>query len=96
MTKWDRYYGLNIFWRLRDIMCLQFCSKIIKVQCCWRNTDELPIHINIRYFFVTDCIQREGLTVEYCPTDDMLGDFGTKPLQGKKFLDFWRMLLNEE
>jgi len=53
-------------------------------------------HINIWYFFVTDCIQREGLTVEYCPTDDMLGDFGTKPLQGKKFLDFRHMLLNED
>jgi len=52
-------------------------------------------HINIRYFFVTDCIQRKNLTVEYCPTDDMLADFGTKPLQGKKFLDFRRMLLNE-
>jgi len=53
-------------------------------------------HINIRYFFITDCIQREGLSVEYCPTDDMLGDFGTKPLQGKKFFDFRRQLLNED
>mmetsp|Transcript_13232 Transcript_13232/g.19019 ORF Transcript_13232/g.19019 Transcript_13232/m.19019 type:complete len:254 (+) Transcript_13232:881-1642(+) len=52
-------------------------------------------HINIRYFFITDCIQQEKLSVEYCPTDDMLGDFGTKPLQGKKFCDFCQ-LLNED
>jgi hypothetical protein len=28
------------------------------------------------------------LVVEYCPTDDMTGDFHTKPLQGEKFLRF--------
>jgi len=53
-------------------------------------------HINIRYFFITDCIQQEKLSKEYCLTDDMLGDFGTKPLQGKKFRDFRQMLLNED
>jgi len=26
--------------------------------------------------------------VIYCPTDEMIGDFMTKPLQGKKFLNF--------
>jgi len=52
-------------------------------------------HINIRYFFVTDCIRREGLKLEHCATDNMLGDFGTKPLQGKKFVDFRKELLNE-
>ena len=42
-------------------------------------------HINIRYFFIKDCIDKNYLKVEYCPTDDMIGDFPSKPLQGKKF-----------
>ena len=29
-------------------------------------------HINIHYFFVTDCIQSKEVAVEYCPTDKML------------------------
>ena len=44
--------------------------------------------INIRYFFLTDQIAKGNLMVEYCPTDDMTGDYMTKPTQGKKFADF--------
>ena len=42
-------------------------------------------HINIRCFFVTDCINKGDLQVEYCPTEDMVADFFTKPLQGKLY-----------
>jgi len=51
-------------------------------------------HINIRYFFITDCIQRGEFTVEFCPTDDMWADFLTKPLQGKKFMQLRKILMN--
>jgi hypothetical protein len=51
-------------------------------------------HLEIRYFFVTDNIKRKNLRVEYCPTDDMLADFFTKPLQGAKFRRFRAMILN--
>jgi hypothetical protein len=45
-------------------------------------------HINIRYFFVTDRIRKNELTVEWCPTGDMIGDFMTKPNQGTLFTKF--------
>ena len=45
-------------------------------------------HINIRYFFVTDRIGAKELSVEYCPTDEMIADYFTKPLQGAKFVEF--------
>jgi hypothetical protein len=45
-------------------------------------------HIDIRYFFVTDNIKKGNMRVEYCPTDDMLADFFTKPLQGKSTDNF--------
>ena len=48
--------------------------------------------IAIRYYFVTDRITKGELTVEWCPTADMIADFMTKPLQGRalfcKFRDF--------
>ena len=34
------------------------------------------------------------MRIEYCPTDEMVSDFMTKPLQGKKFRDFRKMMLN--
>lgn len=42
-------------------------------------------HINIRFFWVTDCLKQNGIDLEYCPTDQMLGDFFTKLLQGRLF-----------
>ena len=43
-------------------------------------------HLNIRFFFVKDIYDRKLLSIVYCPTDDMLGDYFTKPVQGKKFI----------
>ena len=51
-------------------------------------------HLNIRYFFVTDRIRSKELSVEYCSTHDMIGDFFTKPLQGKLFLKFRSLIMN--
>ena len=45
-------------------------------------------HIDIRYFFVKDRIDKGELRVEYCPSSIMLADFFTKPLQGQLFKKF--------
>ena len=42
-------------------------------------------HVDIRYFFVKDRVDKGEISVEYCPTDIMLADYLTKPLQGRKF-----------
>jgi hypothetical protein len=51
-------------------------------------------HVNIRYFFVADRIETKELRVEYCPTDDMWGDFMTKAQQGSKFRRMRAKLMN--
>ena len=51
-------------------------------------------HIKIRYFFITDQIQKGNVQVEYCPTDEMTGDYMSKPLQGSKFVKFRRLIMN--
>ena len=45
-------------------------------------------HIHIRYFFATDKIEKKELKLIYCPTDKMIADYSTKPLQGAKFIEF--------
>ena len=45
-------------------------------------------HIDIRFFWIKDCADREEITIIYCPTYMMLADFLTKPLQGKLFQIF--------
>ena len=53
-------------------------------------------HMNIRYFFVADVQERKQITLEYCPTDEMIGDFFTKPLGGAKFRRFRNIIMNIE
>ena len=51
-------------------------------------------HVDMRYFFITDRIEKKEVSVEYCPTEDMIGDFFTKPLQGSLFRKFRALILN--
>jgi hypothetical protein len=48
---------------------------------------------NIRYFFLTDQIKKGNVQVEYCPTGEMIADFMTKPLQGKLFEKFRKLIM---
>ena len=50
-------------------------------------------HINIRHFWVTDRLKSDGIILKHCPTDLMLADFLTKPLQGSLFRKFRAVLL---
>ena len=50
-------------------------------------------HINMRYFFVTDRIRMGDVSVDWCPTEDMMGDFFTKPNQGALFRRFRDMIM---
>ena len=45
-------------------------------------------HINVRYFFMKDRVEDGEIEVVYCPTGEMVGDYFTKPLQGRKFEQF--------
>ena len=51
-------------------------------------------HLNVRYYYIKDCIDKRLLEVLYCPTDDMLGDFPSKPLQGSKFKKHLKSMMN--
>ena len=50
--------------------------------------------LDVHYYYITDQIERKNARVAYCPTDDMVGDFFTKPLQGSKFVRFRNAILN--
>jgi hypothetical protein len=49
------------------------------------STSDRTRHINIRYFWLTDRVKNGELNIEYVPTEFMLADILTKPLQGEHF-----------
>jgi hypothetical protein len=50
-------------------------------------------HIDIRYFFLKDRVKQDDITIRHCPTEAMLADFLTKPLQGELFRRFRDVLM---
>jgi len=51
--------------------------------------------LNVRYFFLTDQVEKGNLSIKYCPTDEMWGNFHSKPLQGEKFHRFRSDIMGE-
>ena len=50
-------------------------------------------HLEVRYYFVTDNVGRKRVSIEYCPTQDMVADFFTKPLQGALFFKLRKIIM---
>jgi hypothetical protein len=51
-------------------------------------------HLNVRYYFITDQIKKGHVKVAFCPTQEMIADFFTKPLQGGLFVRMREKILN--
>lgn len=52
-------------------------------------------HIDIQYFFIKNRLELEDIVVEHCPTEQMLADFYTKPLQGNLFRKFRAVVMGQ-
>jgi hypothetical protein len=51
-------------------------------------------HFDIKYFYISDLIERREVSIEYCPTEEMVADYMTKPLTGAKFYKFKQLIMN--
>ena len=69
----------------KNILCQDDKSTIL-LKMNGRKSAGKCLHVlNIHHFFNTDQVERGNMTIECCPTNDMWGDFHSKPLQGIKF-----------
>ena len=71
-----------------NIVCQDKRSAIKLEKNGMRSSGKRTRHINIRYFFITDCMTVNELSINYYPTLDMIGDYFTKSLQGTLFKTF--------
>jgi hypothetical protein len=72
---------------------MQDNMSTIKLAEKGRSTSDRTRHIKIRYYFVNQFIENGEMKIKYCPTDEMVADVLTKPLQGDKFTTLARKLL---
>jgi hypothetical protein len=95
LVLWTRYFLQAQGYEVKENKVFQDNqSAILLERNGRRSSSRRTRHINIRYFFVTDRIQAKELTVEYCPTEEMLADMFTKPLQGSLFRKFRAAVMN--
>jgi hypothetical protein len=86
---WTRYFVQAQGYEVRENIVYQDNQSAMLLERNGKaSSSKRTKHINIRYYFVTDRIKQQELTVEWCPTGDMVADFMTKPLQGGLFRKF--------
>ena len=72
---------------------MQDNMSTIKLAEKGRSTSDRTRHIKIRYYFVNQFLENGEMKIKYCPTDEMVADILTKPLQGSQFIKLSRKLL---
>jgi hypothetical protein len=94
MILWSRYFLLEQGYNVEDNILFQDNRSAILLEKNGRtSSSKRTKHINVRYYFVTDRMAKGELKVQWCPTDTMVADFMTKPLQGKLFRRFRDIIL---
>ena len=80
---WFRYFRLAQGDSPEEDVLMQDNKSAILLQKNWPySTRKGSKHIHVRYFFVVDKIRNKEVKIIYCPTELMIADFNTKPLQG--------------
>ena len=71
---------------IRDNVILQDNQSTMLLACNGQQSSgKATRHIDVRYYFIKDQINQKLMHLEYCPTDLMVADVLTKPLQGTQF-----------
>ena len=91
---WVEYFLEAQGYTLRSNIIYQDNQSAIRMEKNGRDScGQKSRHIHIRYFFIKDRIRAGNVSVEFCPTELMLADFFTKPLQGSLFKKFRRVVM---
>ena len=92
---WTRYFLAAQGYNIKDCVVYQDNKSAILLEQNGRaSSSKRTRHINIRYYFVTDRANCGEIKLKHCSTTEMLGDFFTKPLQGRLFTKFHDRILN--
>ena len=91
---WTRYFLEHQGFKVKDNICYQDNESAIKLGVNGRaSSTKRTRHLDIRLFYMADLVEKQLVTIKYCPTDEMDGDLQTNPLQGKKYHRFRRQIM---
>jgi hypothetical protein len=83
---WTCYFLLSQGYGIVESLLLQDNKSLIQLEQNGKTlSGKHTRHINIKYFFITDRVNIKEISIGWCPTNKMVADFMTKPLQGSHF-----------
>ena len=92
---WTKNFLIAQGYDLKDNILFQDNTSAIKLEENGRKSiGKRSRHLNIRLFFITDQVEKGNVSIEYCPTTKMKADYFTKALQGNKFKQLRKEILN--
>ena len=81
-------------YRIKNNILFQDNESAIKMETNGRNScTGNSRHIEIKYFWVKDRVDRKEIRIQYCPTWLMLADYFTKALQGSLFVKYRNIIM---
>ena len=91
---WTKYFLEEQGYDFKTVLLQDNKSTMLLLENGRESSSKRTRHINIRYYYLKDRIENKDLEIKYCSTDDMIGDFFSKPLQGLKFKKMRNKILN--
>jgi hypothetical protein len=96
---YQRFFGQNFSLKLKVLKSKPTLSiETIPALCDWKNgkasSGKHTCHFHIKFFYITDLINRNKIQIKYCPSTDMIADYMTKPLVGVKFEHLRKLIMN--
>ena len=91
---WTRLFLESIGYGIeKNILFQDNKSAIILEENGRKSVGKRNCALNIRYFFITDQVEKKNIEIKHCKTESMIGDYMTKPIQGQKFREFRESIL---
>jgi hypothetical protein len=86
---WTQYFMEAQRYQVQDNILFQNNKSAILLEKNGKaSSSKRTKRVNIRYFFITDCVDKGNVSLVWCPTGDMITDLMTKPLQCALFWKF--------
>ena len=91
---WCLYFNKAQSWEVTDNLLNKDNTSTTKLAKNGKQSSgKMTKHIKIRYFFLTNKIKKGDVKIIHCPTEEMIADYITRPLQGKMFRYFRDLIM---
>jgi hypothetical protein len=96
-TIWTKYFLEEQGYEIKNNIYNQDNQSAMRLEKNGKKSEgQKSRHIDIRYFWIKDRLEKDNVKVMYCPTEAMLADFFTKPLQGNLFRRLREVIMGRE